>query len=146
MVTAHPQANILFRGTLDMSASSNWTNLFPVFAQYGIGAFCKPDLTVPASWAGFTGIIQVIQDAVDGMLYQVRSHKARQRTPLSYKVRRSEVSRRKRSLNPGGLYEWNRGHKLLYIRPKSPHWSGHAGFFRNYDSASIVLPSIGHVF
>jgi hypothetical protein len=72
MVTTHPQANILLRGSLDTSASGNWTDLFPVVAQYGLGAFCEPSIASPASWAGSSGIIQVIQDAVDGTLYQVR--------------------------------------------------------------------------
>ncbi len=71
LITSHPQASILLRGTLDMSASGNWTTLFPVVGQYGLGAFCEPSIVVPGSWTGSTGIIQVIEDAVDGMLYQV---------------------------------------------------------------------------
>jgi len=35
-----------------------------------LGSFCEPDITVPNSWAGKSGIIQVVQDAVDGQLYQ----------------------------------------------------------------------------
>jgi hypothetical protein len=73
LVTTHPQANILFRGTLDKTASSNWTNLFPIVGQYGLGAYCQPSIVVPASWTGSGGIIQVIENAVDGMLYQVKS-------------------------------------------------------------------------
>jgi len=42
VVTSHPQVNILIRGTLDLTASRNWTNLFPIVAQYSIGAFCEP--------------------------------------------------------------------------------------------------------
>jgi hypothetical protein len=72
LATLHPQANILFRGTLDTSASGNWTQLFPVIGQYGLGTFCEPNIEAPLSWVGFVGLIQVIEDAVDGMLYQVR--------------------------------------------------------------------------
>lgn len=72
LATLHPQANILFRGTLDTSASVNWTQLFPVVGQYGLGTICEPSIEAPLSWVGSVGLIQVIEDAVDGMLYQVR--------------------------------------------------------------------------
>lgn len=71
LVTTHPQANILFRATLDTTASENWSQLWPIVGQYGLGAYCQASVTVPAGWAGSNGIIQVIEDAVDGTLYQV---------------------------------------------------------------------------
>jgi len=69
--SGHPQADWLFRVTLDKTNPSNWTNLLPVVTEIGLGAFCLPNLRAPAEFAGKQGVVQVIQDAVDGALYQV---------------------------------------------------------------------------
>ena len=72
LTSTHPQANWLFRATLDKTAAGNWTDLLPAVSESGLGAFCEPALTVPSSWAGSSGIVQVIQHGDDGELYQVR--------------------------------------------------------------------------
>lgn len=72
VTSLHPQSNFLFRGTLDPTASGNWSDLLPVVGQYGLGAFCEASVAVPAAWAGSKGVVQVIQDAEDGVHYQVR--------------------------------------------------------------------------
>ena len=69
--STHPQANWLFRATLDQKEPFNWTNLLPVVDQTGLGDFCIPDFVAPTSFVGHTGLIQITQDAVDGSLYQV---------------------------------------------------------------------------
>lgn len=69
--TTHPQANWLFRVTTSTSEPYNWTNIVPVVQQYGLGDFCLGNLTLPNSYAGQRGIMQVIQQAADGNLYQV---------------------------------------------------------------------------
>jgi hypothetical protein len=71
MTSIHPQATWLFRATLDITASGNWTSLRPAVLQTGLGDYCEQDITIPATWAGFKGIIGVVQDAPDGILYQV---------------------------------------------------------------------------
>jgi hypothetical protein len=71
MTSIHPQATWLFRATLDITASGNWTALLPAVLQTGLGDYCEQDVKVPASWAGSKGIIGVVQDAPDGILYQV---------------------------------------------------------------------------
>jgi hypothetical protein len=71
MTSIHPEATWLFRATLDITASGNWTILLPAVLQTGLGDYCERDVTVPASWAGSKGIIGVVQDAPDGILYQV---------------------------------------------------------------------------
>lgn len=68
----HPQANWLFRGTLDVTGESNWTALFPIVQQSGQAKFCEPNITTPASWAGQKGVIGIVADGPDGILYQVR--------------------------------------------------------------------------
>lgn len=72
LTSVHPQATWLFRATLDQTASGNWTTLLPSIEQTGLGTFCEPSVSVPASWAGSKGVIGVVQDAPDGILYQVR--------------------------------------------------------------------------
>jgi len=71
LTSTHPQANWLFRATLNTQAPFNWTNLSPVISETGLGNFCLPTLSVPSSFAGQQGLIQVQQDAADGVLYQV---------------------------------------------------------------------------
>lgn len=68
---AHPQANWLFRGTLDHSGAHNWVALFPIVEQSGLGNFCEPAVPVPDDWVGQKGLIGVVADALDGLLYQV---------------------------------------------------------------------------
>jgi hypothetical protein len=72
LTSTHPASTWLFRATLDKMAGGNWSVLLPAIAQQTQGQFCEPGVTVPASFAGQNGVVQVIEDAVDGQLYQVR--------------------------------------------------------------------------
>jgi hypothetical protein len=71
VTSIHPQAIWLFRASLDITASGNWTDLQPTIQQSGLGDYCQTGLVLPATWAGSKGVIQVVQDAPDGILYQV---------------------------------------------------------------------------
>lgn len=71
VTSTHPTAVWLFRATLSQTAAGNYTNLIPSVQQNALGAFCETGLKVNSSWAGQKGVIQVIQDATDGLLYQV---------------------------------------------------------------------------
>ncbi|KAK3368622.1 hypothetical protein B0H63DRAFT_528984 [Podospora didyma] len=67
---SHPQANWLIRGTLDGKASGNWTQMFPIVKQSGVGAFCEIAVVAPEAWVGKKGVISVAANAPDGILYQ----------------------------------------------------------------------------
>ena len=71
VTSIHPQATWLFRATLDQTASGNWTSLLPAVQQTSIGAYCETDVKVPSAWVGTRGVIGIVQDAPDGILYQV---------------------------------------------------------------------------
>ena len=71
MTSIHPMATWLFRATLDQTASGNWTDLLPAVVQTGLGNYCETGITVPSTWAGSKGVIGIVQDAPDGILYQV---------------------------------------------------------------------------
>jgi len=71
VLSTHPQAQWLFRATLSKQEPFNWTNLLPVVDETGLGHFCIPNLSAPAEFVGQQGLVQVIQDAADGELYQV---------------------------------------------------------------------------
>ena len=72
LTSIHPMATWLFRATLDQTATSgNWTSLLPAIVQTGLGDYCERDVKVPASWAGQKGVIGIVQDAPDGILFQV---------------------------------------------------------------------------
>src|SRR3954470_24565256 len=62
----HPEAEWLFRATLSPKEPFNRTNLLPVLQVTGLGDFCIPDFKVPAEFAGQSGLLQIMQDAVDG--------------------------------------------------------------------------------
>ncbi|ROV99057.1 hypothetical protein VMCG_06635 [Cytospora schulzeri] len=66
----HVTANWLFRATLDDTAASNWTQLFPILTQTGLGDYCQPAVSAPESWVGQQGVVGVVADAADGLLYQ----------------------------------------------------------------------------
>lgn len=71
LTSTHPVATWLFRATLDQTASGNWTSLLPAVQQTALGDFCESGLKVPSTWAGSKGVIGIVQDAADGLLYQV---------------------------------------------------------------------------
>jgi hypothetical protein len=73
ITTLHPQSFLAYRGMLGTSLSSpNWTVLIPTIEEFGLNGFCEPSMAVPSSWAGSNGMLQIIQDAEDGVHYQVR--------------------------------------------------------------------------
>jgi len=69
LVSTHPQATWEFRAAL-LNDTDNWTNILPVILQNGQGDFCPTGITIPSAWEGQDGVIQVVQDAADGFLYQ----------------------------------------------------------------------------
>ncbi|KHN99752.1 uncharacterized protein MAM_02605 [Metarhizium album ARSEF 1941] len=66
----HAQGNWLFRVTTDEKAESGWEQTSPIVQQSGLGDFCKPDVVVPAKYAGKKGILSVVSSATDGLLFQ----------------------------------------------------------------------------
>ncbi len=72
VTTLHAQAGFAYRGMLGQSLTSpNWTALIPTLEEFGLNSFCEPSIPVPASWAGQSGLLQIIQEAEDGVHYQV---------------------------------------------------------------------------
>lgn len=66
----HPQSNWLFRATLEDKAAGNWTQIFPIVQQTGIGNYCQVTVTAPKEWVGKKGVIGIVGNAPDGVLYQ----------------------------------------------------------------------------
>jgi hypothetical protein len=72
LTTLHAQSYFAYRGQVGTSLSpANWTVLIPTVEEYGLNGFCEPSVAVPASWTGQQGLLQIIQDAEDGVHYQV---------------------------------------------------------------------------
>ncbi|KAL2880338.1 hypothetical protein SGCOL_004389 [Colletotrichum sp. CLE4] len=69
MENGHPQTNWLFRATLDTTAASGWTQLFPIVMQTGLGNFCEPKVVAPGNWTGKRGVVSVVAHSPDGLLY-----------------------------------------------------------------------------
>ncbi|KAK4083762.1 uncharacterized protein Triagg1_1424 [Trichoderma aggressivum f. europaeum] len=70
MRSTHPQTSWLFRATLDGTGESGWQQIFPIVQQSGLGNFCEPQVVLPSSWAGKKGVVGVVADGPDGLLYQ----------------------------------------------------------------------------
>jgi hypothetical protein len=71
VTSTHPTANFLYRATLDTTVKGGFVNLRPIEMSVGIGDMCQPSVAVPSNFTG-KGVIQVIANGVDGVLYQVR--------------------------------------------------------------------------
>lgn len=67
----HPVGEWSFRGTLATEAPYNFTEIVPIVKTTGIGEFCLQYMSVPSDWAGNAGILQVVDNSPDGILYQV---------------------------------------------------------------------------
>jgi hypothetical protein len=70
--STHPVATWSFRGTTSTSAPWNWTEIVPLIDTTGAGAFCLEYLSAPSEWAGSEGVLQVVDNSSDGVLFQVR--------------------------------------------------------------------------
>ncbi|TKA72133.1 hypothetical protein B0A55_06360 [Friedmanniomyces simplex] len=70
ILSTHPEAEWQFRATTDTQPPYNFTDIVPVVNSTGIGSFCLPSMSAPAEFAGHPGVIQVIDNSVDGVLYQ----------------------------------------------------------------------------
>ncbi|KAF4983585.1 hypothetical protein FZEAL_1035 [Fusarium zealandicum] len=68
--STHQQGNWLYRVTTDEKADGDWEQIFPIVQQSGLGDFCQPQVTVPESYVGKKGWVNVVSSAVDGLLYQ----------------------------------------------------------------------------
>ncbi|KAJ2898602.1 uncharacterized protein MKZ38_003799 [Zalerion maritima] len=69
LLNGHAQVTWIFRATLDQTASGNWTQIFPIVQQSGYNMFCEPEVTVPEEFVGKKGIIGIVSNAPDGLLY-----------------------------------------------------------------------------
>jgi len=68
---AHPTITYIFRATTQQDASGGWQQMTGSDIQVvGLNLACNPDVPAPAAFAGSKGIIQVIADSPDGILFQ----------------------------------------------------------------------------
>ena len=67
---SHPSARWLYRATLDQSAAGGWTQLFPITLQNSLGFMCQPSVPAPEAWVGKRGVVGIVANGDDGLLYQ----------------------------------------------------------------------------
>jgi hypothetical protein len=70
-LSGHPQVNYIYRITTDLTASSNWTEIYPIIQQTTVGDLCLPSVTVPSSYVGQQAVFGVAANGPDGILFQV---------------------------------------------------------------------------
>jgi len=66
----HPTTTFLYRGIVGSSTSGNWSNLAQAILVNGLGDNCKSNVQAPSAFAGQKGLIQVVADSPDGILWQ----------------------------------------------------------------------------
>ena len=71
MRSSHPQSNWLLRATLDPTANKDWVQIYPIFMQTGLGQFCVSDVGIPTDFVGQKGVVGIVANGGDGLLYQV---------------------------------------------------------------------------
>lgn len=69
--STHPAGMWEIRATTDTQEPYNFTTVMPTINTVGAGTFCLPSISVPESFAGKAGILQIQVKSVDGNLYQV---------------------------------------------------------------------------
>lgn len=67
----HPVGQWSFRATTDTKAPYAFEEIVPLVNTTGIGDFCLDYMRAMDSFAGKPGIIQVVDNSPDGILYQV---------------------------------------------------------------------------
>ncbi|KAK5700683.1 hypothetical protein LTR97_005200 [Elasticomyces elasticus] len=66
-----PQVQVdQFAISINTQPPYNFTDIVPVVNTTGIGSFCLNSMSAPGDFAGKPGIIQVIDNSIDGQLYQ----------------------------------------------------------------------------
>ncbi|ORX98865.1 hypothetical protein BCR34DRAFT_576858 [Clohesyomyces aquaticus] len=70
ILSTHPNVTWDINAAL-LSDPTNFVPLVPVLAQQGVGFFCEPQIPGNPAWVGQDAILQLIQHAPDGLLYQV---------------------------------------------------------------------------
>ncbi|KAK6335117.1 hypothetical protein TWF718_010555 [Orbilia javanica] len=69
VVSTHPNAHWKIRAAL-LENTEEFVDLIPNILQDGLGNFCLTSVPGIASWVGKDAVLQVVQKAVDGELYQ----------------------------------------------------------------------------
>lgn len=69
--SSHPAGAWSFFATINTEAPYNFTEIVPMVNSTGIGEFCLTNLRTPSDFAGKSGVLQIIDHSVDGVLYQV---------------------------------------------------------------------------
>lgn len=72
LLTTHPAATWTFRVADAGAAPGPWTAFAPNVTQSGLGHVCFAAVPAPKLLVGRDAVVQIVQTAVDGALYQVR--------------------------------------------------------------------------
>ncbi|KAF3939995.1 hypothetical protein ABW19_dt0202119 [Dactylella cylindrospora] len=67
--STHPAATWFFRAAL-LNDTENWVALGDAVYQVGQGDYCQTSVPGPAGWEDKDGVLQVVQTATDGYLFQ----------------------------------------------------------------------------
>lgn len=67
----HPEGQWGFRATTDTEPPYNFVDIVPLVKTTAIGDFCLDEMSAPSNFAGKSGILQVVDNSADGILYQV---------------------------------------------------------------------------
>lgn len=74
VLTTHLDVVWEFKAALlsDVAAGAPiWRPITLQLSQQGVGTFCEPQIPGPLEWVGLDAVLQIVQHAPDGLLYQV---------------------------------------------------------------------------
>lgn len=78
-LSTHPQTTWLYRITTDDIAKNNWTQVYNLVQQTGLGNYCAKTVTIPSDYVGKKAILSIVAAGPDGLLYQVSRHQQHSR-------------------------------------------------------------------
>lgn len=71
IMNGHPTGDFSFFASTSTSEPYNFTRLTSNIESSGVGSFCATGMSAPSSFAGKAGVLQVVDNSVDGQLYLV---------------------------------------------------------------------------
>jgi hypothetical protein len=70
VLTTHNSVVFKYSAAL-LNDTGTWVEIIPPVKQTGVGDFCLPSVPGYAPWIGLDAVLQIVQFAPDGILYQV---------------------------------------------------------------------------
>ncbi len=111
VISTHPKADWTISAAL-LNSTGSFRPMVPQIRQAGLGTFCLPAVPGIPDWEGQDAVLQMIQNAADGLLYQVFNTEEKEKggnpwLRLRIRVLIYKVCRNQTRVWFGGCRAWN---------------------------------------